>query len=99
MIVDSGTETKNGPLQCPSLNNEYKNVMVWMVFPRPISSAKIVSIPLAQEYRSQLRPLIRNMHTKLASVTSNYLPTDIREVAFRTRLSKEAACQVFSLNQ
>lgn len=99
MIVESGTETKNGPLQCPSLNNEYKNVMVWIVFPRPISSAKIVSIPFAQEYRSQLRPLNRNMQRKSASVISSYLPADIRGAAFHTHLSNEVAYQVFSLNQ
>ena len=30
--------------------------MVWMVLPRPISSARMVSVPWAQENRSQFRP-------------------------------------------
>lgn len=30
--------------------------MVWMVLPRPISSARMVSVPWAQEKRSQFRP-------------------------------------------
>lgn len=30
--------------------------MVWTVLPRPISSARMVSVPWAQEKRSQLRP-------------------------------------------
>lgn len=32
-----------------SLYKEYRNVMVWIVLPRPISSAKMMSVPLAQE--------------------------------------------------
>lgn len=99
MIVDKGTETKNGPLQWPSLNKEYKKVIVWIVFPKPISSARIVSMPFAQEYRNQLRP---TKDTILVFVTKQiyyyymYLPTDIREVGLHIRQGILAVCPVFS---
>lgn len=43
-------------LQLTSLYSEYRKTMVWMVLPRPISSARMVSVLWAQENRSQLRP-------------------------------------------
>lgn len=39
-----------------SFQIEYKKVIVWIVLPRPISSARIVFVPWAQENRNQFNP-------------------------------------------
>ena len=58
MRVDNGAEMRKGPSEWPSLTRVFKNAMVWMVFPRPISSARMVLVPCAQENRNQFRPSI-----------------------------------------
>lgn len=40
VMVDRGAMMRKGPLK-PMKNISYRNVMDWMVFPRPISSARI----------------------------------------------------------
>ena len=45
-IVDRGTTTRNGPQSWCSWQSQWRKEMVWIVLPRPISSARITELPL-----------------------------------------------------
>ncbi|TNN45052.1 hypothetical protein EYF80_044758 [Liparis tanakae] len=74
--VERGTTSRKGPYSWWSLNRQFRNEIVWIVLPKPISSARMQLLPLREGRREREGEtegeIVPKLHKALAVVKLLY---------------------------